>query len=268
MSPRTKKRHKIGDFIEELQSGGRYTFSFEEASRDVDGSDVALRSAIRRLKKKGRLVRPRRGFFVIVPVEYRSTGSPPASWFVDDLMRFLEQPYYVGLLSAAAIHGASHQHPQVFQVLTSTATASMVAGRVRLEFFRKRRIEGIETVQTKTETGYMAVSTPEATVFDLIRHVRASGHLNNVATILAELGEVIDSNKLASSAATASWPEVQRIGYLLELVGLDSLSEPLAALLDTRRKRPLLLRPDADSEKAPFIERWGLFINEKVEPDL
>jgi predicted transcriptional regulator of viral defense system len=269
MPPSGLKRHKkVVDFIDELQSGGRYTFSFDEALEEVDGSEVALRSAIRRLKEKGRLVSPRRGFFVIVPIEYRSTGAPPASWFVDDLMRFLEQPYYVGLLSAAAVHGASHQHPQVFQVMTNIPTASMSAARARLEFFRKRRLERSETIETKTETGTMLVSSPETTVFDLIRHVHASGHLSNVATVFAELGEVVTPEKLASAARAASWPEVQRVGYLLERVGQDALAEPLAAMLGKRRKRSALLRPDSGARGAPFDKRWSLFINEEVEPDL
>lgn len=268
MSRITAERLKVSDLIEELQAQGRYTFPLEELSQAVGGSCVALQSAIRRLKKKGRLVSPRRSFFVIVPVEYRSTGAPPASWFVDDLMGFLDQAYYVGLLSAAAVHGAAHQHPQVFQVVTSIPTASMTAGRTKLKFFRKRRIEHIETVRTKTETGYMTISTPEATVFDLIRHVHASGHLSNVATVLAELAEVIDPERLTASAATASRPEVQRAGYLFQLVGHDALAEPLAEQVASGRRRPVLLRPGADTEGMPFDERWCLLINEKVEPDL
>ena len=263
-----QKQLKAFDFVEELQSAGRYTFSLEEASQRVHGSEVALRSAIRRLKQRGRLVSPRRGFFVIVPLEYRATGSPPASWFIDDLMRFVKQPYYVGLLTAASVHGASHQHPQIFQVVTSLPTASMAAGLVRLEFFRKRKIEMSETIRTKTETGYMAVSSPETTVFDLIRHVRASGHLSNVATVFAELAEVIDTNKLALAAQTARGPEVQRVGYLFELVGHNALSEPLAAMLAKRRKRPVALRPDVNTRTAHFDERWSLYINDEVEPDL
>jgi hypothetical protein len=59
--------------------------------------------------------RVKRRFNFPRPLEYREAGGPPASWFIDDLMRFLGQPYYVGLLSAAAIHGAAHQQPMVFQ---------------------------------------------------------------------------------------------------------------------------------------------------------
>jgi hypothetical protein len=77
---------------------------------------VATKTALRRLKEQGRIVSPRRGFYVVVPPEYRAAGSPPASWFIDELMRYLDQPYYVGLLSAAAIHSASRQQSMVFQV--------------------------------------------------------------------------------------------------------------------------------------------------------
>ena len=68
-------------------------------------SEVALDSALRRQRQRGRIVSPRRGFYVIVPQEYALAGSPPPSWFIDELMAYLGQPYYVGLLSAAALHG-------------------------------------------------------------------------------------------------------------------------------------------------------------------
>ena len=117
-------------WVEQLQSRGRYTFTRTEAESGTGRSFVAAQSALRRMKQQQRIVSPRRGFYVIVPPEYRATGSPPASWFVDDLMHHLGQPYYVGLLSAAAIHGAAHQQPMVFQVVTNKPTREMRAGKV------------------------------------------------------------------------------------------------------------------------------------------
>lgn len=268
MPKETRQRLKLSDFIDELQSEGRYSFSTGEVSRACASSEVAIQSSIRRLKQKGRLVSPRRGFLVVVPPEYRSTGSPPASWFVDDLMTYLNRRYYVGLLSAAVVHGASHQQPQVFQVVTDLPMEPMTAGRVKIEFFRKRSIDRVLTMRVKTETGYMAVSSPEATVFDLIRHTHAVGHLSNVATVLAELGEIIDPGKLAAAALESSHSEVQRAGYLLELVGHDALATPLAELVSSRRRRPILLRSDLNSKGASLDERWQILVNEKVEPDL
>lgn len=49
-------------------------------------------------------------------------------------MHHLDQPYYVGLLSAAAIHGASHHQPMAFQVVTDKPTREMHAGKVTIRF--------------------------------------------------------------------------------------------------------------------------------------
>ena len=64
---------------------------------------IAFKRAAVRLTRKGRLIVARRGFYVIVPLEYQSAGSPPPSWYIDTLMKEWKHPYYVGLLSAAAI---------------------------------------------------------------------------------------------------------------------------------------------------------------------
>jgi len=44
---------------------------------------------------------PYRGFYVIVSPEYRSLGCRPAEQFIPDLMEYLGEVYYAGLLSAA-----------------------------------------------------------------------------------------------------------------------------------------------------------------------
>ena len=75
----------LSRWVEQLQSQGRYTFTRGEAEAKTDRSFVAAQSALRRLKKRSRIVSPRRGFYVVIPPEYRTAGSPPASWFIDDL---------------------------------------------------------------------------------------------------------------------------------------------------------------------------------------
>ena len=66
---------------------------------------------------------------MIVPLEYLHAGGPPPSLFIDDLMKAMERPYYVGLLSAAALHGASHQQPQEFQVFSDRPIRPIQVGR-------------------------------------------------------------------------------------------------------------------------------------------
>ena len=93
------------DWIEALPEGGRYVFSRADAASVTSASDAAIKMTLYRLKRSGAIISPRRDFFVIVPREYRSAGSPPATWFIDDLLGHLSRRYYVALLSAAALHG-------------------------------------------------------------------------------------------------------------------------------------------------------------------
>jgi predicted transcriptional regulator of viral defense system len=237
----------LAAFVDELQTQGRYTFTRADAADADKFSDIALEAALRRLRRRGRIASPRRGFYVLVPLEYRVAECPPASWFIDDLMRFFNQPYYVGLLSAAAIHGAAHQQPMVFQIVTDRPMRPARAG---------------------TETGSMRVSTPEATAFDLVRFAPVAGRLNNVATVLSELAEKLEAKALAKIARYYSVPDVQRTGYLLEMLGEQDLAKPLTDWLATRRYRPILLAPGKTIAKTPADPRWRVIPNEKLEMDL
>jgi len=258
----------LSDFVDDLQASGRYTFTPADVRARLPKSDVALDNALRRLKQRGRVVSPRRGFHVIVPTEYRSAGAPPPSWFIDDLMKFLRQPYYVGLLSAAAVHGASHQQPMVFQVITDRPTRRALAERVRVEFRMSRSVAITPVTATQTETGSMRVATPEATAIDLVRFADACGGWSNVATVLAELAEQIDPERLGSLAATAKAPEVQRLGFLLDRASQTQLAGPLLRALSAKRYRPVPLAPAAPRGDDRAVSPWRVIANQDVEPDL
>ncbi|MFH1833599.1 MAG: type IV toxin-antitoxin system AbiEi family antitoxin [bacterium] len=101
------KRVDATDYIEDLATHGRYHFTTAQAVAAVGSSPVALRAAIRRQREKGRVAMPFRGFHLIVPPEYRTLGCLPADQFVPQLMEHLGLSYYVGLLSAASLHGAA-----------------------------------------------------------------------------------------------------------------------------------------------------------------
>lgn len=260
-----KARPAISRWVVKLQMEGRYTFGRAEAQ--IDRSFVATQTALRRLKEQGRITAPRRGFYVVVPPEYRAAGSPPASWFIDPLMRHLDQPYYVSLLSAAACHGAAHQQPVVFQVVTNKPTRAMRAGRVALQFWMDSRVELMPVTQAQTETGTMRLATAETTAFDLVRYPSGAGSLSNAATVLAELAERIDGEALVGVAPLVRLPDVQRLGYLLDAVGAGECTEGLARWLEVRRPRAVPLRPGAPAD-VQVDPRWHVLPNEELEVDL
>jgi len=258
----------LSNFVNQLQSSGQYTFRREEALSNLRVSDIALQSAARRLAAKGRICVPRRGFYVIVPLEYSKAGAPPPSWFIDDLMRFHKHPYYVGLLSAAALHGAAHQQPQEFQVVTDTVLRPTIAGRVRIRFFLKWHLSETPTTEIKTQTGTMRVSTPEATALDLVRYVRSSGQLGNVATVLSELSEKINPERLVKAAqAEIELSVVQRLGFLLERFASHAVAAPLYAWITTKRLRQVPLRPERNPKTKRKDPRWQVLVNEDIQID-
>lgn len=255
------------DWIERLPEDGRYVFSRADAEGVTDASDAAIKMTLYRLKKSGALVSPRRDFFVVVPREYRSAGSPPASWFVDDLMRHRGRPYYVALLSAAALHGAGHQQPMAFQVITDAVERDVAVGRVRVQFHASNLVEGAATERVQTETGSMVVSTPETTAFDLVRFPAAGGYWSNIATVLSELAVKLDADRLTAGAARVARSDVQRLGWLLDRVGETELADALAKALDGRRLLPTPLTGARDTTAARLDPRWRILVNDDVEPD-
>ena len=114
----------------------------------------------------------------------------------------------------------------------------------------------------------MAVATPESTAFDVVRFFSAAGHWNNVATVLSELAEKLDGQRLVTVAPHVRLPDVQRLGYLLTFVGEGRIAEPLAAWLTTRRTTVVRLRTDRPTGEAEVEPRWRLVPNEEVDIDL
>jgi predicted transcriptional regulator of viral defense system len=268
MKPQSPEYKTLSRLVERLQESGRYTFTREEALEACGVSEVAFRASASRLKRQGRLVTPRRGFYVVVPLEYRSAGAPPPGWYIDALMRFHGRPYYVGLLSAAGLHGAAHQQAQEFQVVTDRALRPVVAGRVLLRFFHKKHIGRTQTVGMKVETGTMRVSSPEATAFDLVRYPLAAGGIGNTVTVLFELAEKIDPDRLLDAAESESeLAAVQRVGLLLESAGAGDKTERLAEWLASKKPRTIRLRADRDAAGAPKNRRWCLLVNEQIEAE-
>jgi predicted transcriptional regulator of viral defense system len=262
-----RQQGPIADLVDRLQASGRYTFTRTEVERETQLSESSLEAALRRLRARRRIATPRRGFHVIVPLEHQSAGAPPPPWFIDDLMRFLGQRYYVGLLTAAALHGAGHQQPMVFQVVTDRPTRPARVGRARIAFHVTRNLESVPVVALTTETGTMRASTPEATAFDLVRFVAAAGHTNNVATVLSELAERLSADELARLAPHHLLPDVQRLGFLLEFVGEGVKAVRLQSWLGEQRVRPVVLARGRPKGSVKPVGAWRVIPNVDVEID-
>lgn len=230
--------------------------------------------AAERLQKQKLLLNPRHGFYVAVPPQYLSWGAPPPSWYIDDLMRHEKRPYYVGLLKAAELHGATHHAVMEFQVITDKQLPRIRAGRSMIVFYYRKDFSPLQSgiVAHKTDTGSMKISTPELTAFDLLRYTHASGGIDAVATALSDLKKKIDGVTLATLAAGMERALVQRLGYLLDRLDSPAIAAPLRGQLFAKKVVPwVTLEPQMRGVKQPEPiernERWHVLVNRLPELD-
>jgi len=262
------KHEKLYEFVQNIQSRGEYTFSFEDALKNLVISEIALRSALQRLQTKKVIVRLHEKFYLIVPVEYRKAGALPPTWFIDALMSHLNCDYYVGLLSAAALQGAGHQQPQQFQIVGNKIFRPIHKNRIDIQFFKKSYLKDNQKIKLKTTTGYLWISKPEVTVIDLITHVKNVGYLNNVVTVLAELLETLDPKELLESAKDkVPLAILQRLGYLLDFCGGEKVTCLLHEWLMQQKIQIVSLRPDKHAEGAIVSKKWNVRVNDVIEVD-
>ena len=263
------KTMDMSSWVDSRQSQGLYFFSREEALKSLQISELAFKKAARRLANKNRISRIHGGFFVIIPLEYSATGILPAEWFIDDLMEFIGQSYYVGLLSAAALHGAAHQQPQQFQVVTTDPLREIKSHGLAIRFFSRSSLDEVALTRVKVQTGNIPVSTAEATALDLIRYSRRIGGIDRVFTVLQELGETMEQTKLEDAAkADGNAAYIQRLGFLLEKAGFSTLAEPLSKWVSKQNAFPVRLDVSMPAKGAKKDERWKILVNFDIEGDL
>ena len=271
-----ERRTTLSSYLTRLLSQGQVVFSGQEAQKALGVSRGAFLDAAEKQQRRKHLISPRRDFYVIVPPQYLSWGAPPPTWYIDALMKHEKQPYYVGLLKAAELHGATHQAVMEFQVVTAKRLPEIRVGRPAIAFYYRKDMDAVANAieQRKTDTGYMKVSSPELTALDLPRYPNASGGLDHVATVLCDLGGRIEPGKLAALSVAFERSVVQRLGYLLSRLGHGDRVKPLHQGLLERAPLPWVeLEPaqaaDVQRDSAPpeRDETWRVIVRHPPEPD-
>jgi predicted transcriptional regulator of viral defense system len=230
-----------------------------------------LRNALHRLSQAGKVRSVWRGFYAVVLPEYGLDGSVPPVEYIDQLMTHVKANYYVALLSAASYQGASHQSPQVFQVMSDRQIRSKDVSGSRLEFAYKKDMPKGCVEQKAVKSGCINVSAPALTALDLVSYPSRSGGISNVISVLAELAASIDFDVLDIDLLMREpIATVQRLGHLLEsTLGETELAQTLH---DTYTQTGLRFnRTDLvagePGQKSCFDRKWKIVVNYDVEVD-
>jgi predicted transcriptional regulator of viral defense system len=259
----------LDDYLDQIRAQGRYSFDWKEIKDKFSQTDKALKQSLFRLKAKNRVAQIRNGFYAIITPEYMHQGMLPAHLFIDDMMKSLNRRYYVGLLSAAALHGAAHQQPMEYFVVTGKpALRDIKTEKLKVNFYVKKEWSDEDVIEKKTDAGYINVSSPELTALDLFYYLE-SITVNLSFNVIQELAAELKVQHLVKVARR--YPQtvaIQRLGYILDKELHDErFVEPLLKVLKERKFYPvsLSLGKDTDGE---LDSQWKVIKNTTLESDL
>jgi predicted transcriptional regulator of viral defense system len=259
----------IDEYLDELRSKGKYAFTLDELKERFSVSDKALNQNMYRVKLKKKVVQVRKGFYTLLPAEYSRQGIIPVNMFVDDMMKALGKKYYVGLISAAALHGAGNKQTiETFIITERPALRNIKNKKLKLNFFIKSEWNTEDINQIKTESGYMSVSSPELTALDLLYYAESIG-MNTIIIILKNLIDAIKPSNLKKVAKGYSQTAaIQRLGYLLEVeLANEKLGDIMYKIVIDKLGVNIPLMPG--KEKMGLINsKWKIIRNVEIESDL
>ncbi len=267
---------RFSNYLTEIRKRGQRSFTLDQAMKDLNLKRDNILTSVYRAKKRGDIISPASGLYVIVPPEHQVCGCIPAEELTPIFMNYMKADYYVALLSAAAYYGAAHQKSASFQIISNKRFAKPLNfGQIHLECIYKKSITDLPMSNITVDTGYLKVSTPEVTAMDLLRYPSRSGGLNHIATVLSELIESVDPEKLlilVQLSGEKAW--IQRLGYILEQIETmdDKLTKTTATKLECylamHRKRYVPLASEMPIEGYKRNEKWHIIENTTIESDL
>jgi len=248
-----------------LAQDNRTIFSVVDAQEILGSSYDATLKALRRLTRAGWLVRLTAGRYAIVPLSSGDEATPQVNRYVVARELLGETSYFISHESAMDVHNMLTR--PVTTVIVSTPRR--LAGREILGvpycfvYVPPPALWGSELVWV-TPYEQVTVSDLERTILDGLARPDLCAGVGQVATGLWIRRDDFDWDKLAGYAQKLGRRSVaQRLGYLLELYGLDTpaLTETLQEMVGDNYTRLDLLLPD----EGPTLARWRLRLN--LEPE-
>ena len=205
----------------------------------------------------------------VVPVQYQLKGEIPPVYYVDSLMDYVGKTYYVGLLSAATIHGASHQRAMKTQVVTIEPRIKASGKNPFIDWNYRKEIPNAFVLKKNAEIGTLRYSGPELTAIDLVQFSAHVGGYQRAATVLAELMDSVNMEKVVDLLPFTTVATLQRFGYLLEFVLLrQNQADMLFQILKKQGSwNSVLLCNEHDRREGVPVNRWHVNGNIDIEVD-
>lgn len=260
-SPRRTYTHGIvARLLDQFQARGCLVASLPELVTQSGLSSLAVKRQLEHLTQRLTRLPGRPSSFLIVPPEHSRRGAPPVDFWFADYCRVHEKPYYVGLLSAAMLHGSAQQAVQRTQVMTTLPTRALIIGDVHIEFHVKQRLAFTPLTQVRGLASPLAVSSPEATALDLIAFQHCIGGIARATEVITGLLPVMTNEGWHRALKYAPLTARQRTGYVLETLGAQRFANIIQITLPSKL-RPILLQNAMRTEGTDSAQPWQVTDN-------
>lgn len=261
----------VSEYTRQLLSFEEYSFSLEEVTAKSSKDYTAVRRELNRLVEKKEVVNLRKGFYLIIPPRYSNSQKLPLQLYSEKLFKYLKRKYYIGLYSAAKIHGASHQQTQRDYLIIETPKLNAIKKKnIDIQFHTTSNWPKNNIETKKSDAGIFKIASPALTFIDLIHYHTKIGGLSRMLASLEELTEELTEHDVQS---LLEWynhkSSIQRTGFILEeLVGSNTFSELIYQHLKQQPFYPALLSPKKNEKPGSADNRWKIDVNVKLESDL
>lgn len=261
----------VANYIKRLLSIEEYSFSLEEIIDAIGKTEISAKSELSRLIEKNEITSLRKGFYLIITPRYSSSGKLPTQLYSEKLFKYLERKYYLGLYTAAKIHGAGHQQAQRDYIMIERPKLNDIKKtNYDIRFLTTSHWPKKNILTKKADAGYYNISSPALTIVDLIQHQTKLGGMNRILTIIEELTEELAESDLKS---LLSWypnrSTIQRLGYILSYIGVDwNYLGQISDHIMSNKYYPVLLCPMSNQKPGAVDNEWKVDVNFNLESDL
>jgi predicted transcriptional regulator of viral defense system len=261
LGPRREYKQRIvASLLDQLQARGCLVASLPDLANTSGLSPLAVKRQIEHLAHRVGRLPGRPSSYLIVAPEHRKRGAPPVDFWLADYCRVHDKPYYVGLLSAAALHGSAKQAVQLTQVMTSSATRAFSVGNVHVEFHVKQHLLGTPLTPIRGLASPLAVSSPEATALDLIAFQHCVGGIARATEVITGLLPVMTNEGWHRALKNASPTVRQRTGYVLKTLGARRFATAVQITLPSKL-RPVVLQNAMPTRGTELEQPWQVIDN-------
>jgi len=242
------------------QIGAKRFFTIDEA-REILGhkKEDPTSQFLERLKRKGWILRIKRGLYITVPLFAGEETNPQVHEF--HVAMHLVSPAAISYWTALNHHGMTEQLPRTVFITTNHFVRyppeKVLWFSYKIVSLRPHRYFGI--VQDWIDDGPFSITDKEKTIIDGLDLPEYVGGVGEIAKALRAFWKQLNGEKLFQYAVRiGNAAVVKRLGFLLETMKLD---EAGSLRREAQRSKGFPLLDPLLPRRGKHSRRWGLLVN-------